>query len=395
MPKVTDRIKNIQDSIGRVDKKQRFEELGATVIQGKAHFLDRNRVVIDGQTVSAFKWIIATGSEPRIPPIPGLEDIKYYTSDSIFAIEELPENLVVIGGGPIGIEMAQAFLRLGSKVTIIDAGSHILGVEDEDLVLPVIETLKNEGAEILTNAKTIKVSPQKGAIIVEVEQNERKFEITGTHLLVATGRKPVAESLQPEKAGVEVQRSAIVTNQRMRTSASNIFACGDCNGKFLFTHVASAEAAVAIANALLHIPKTMNYDHVPWCTYTDPEVASIGLNKKRAAAADIEYEILEAAFADVDRAETESETVGFARALIDKKGRLLGAQIVGKHAGELIHSLIPFVVGKKKITQAAANIVIYPCRSDYLKKLQSEYLKKKFFNPTWKARLKTLFGFRG
>ncbi len=395
MQDITSRIKNIQKSIGRNDLRERFENLGATVIQGKASFIDANKVTVNDQIVSANIWLVCTGSVPFVPPIIGIDKVKYLTSDSIFDLEELPDKLIVIGGGPIGVELAQAFLRLGSKVAIIDMADRILAVEDPEIAEPVINALKKEGAEIINNAKILGLNTESDRIRVTIEKDGNNQIIDGSHILIATGRKADLTLLQLENAGVKTEKGAIVTDKHMRTSVNNIFACGDSNGKFQFTHVAGAEASVAVANGLLGIPKSMNYDSAPWCTFTDPEVASIGLNRRMAEQRKLDFETIQVPFSEVDRAETESETNGFARVLLDKKGRLLGAQIVGQHAGELIHLLIPFVAANKKLTEAAKEIVIYPCRADYLKKLQSEYLKKRFFNDTWRSRLQKIFGFRG
>lgn len=393
--KVAARIREIQKSIGRNDVRERFESLGASVVQGDAKFIDNHKVDVGGKVYSADKWIIATGSAPFVPPIPGLDKVKFMTSDNIFDLNELPETLLVVGGGPIGVELAQAFLQLGSKVVILDMADQILAIEDPEVAAPVISALVSKGVKIYNRIEGLEFKSESETIIASFKLVEEQISVRASHLLVATGRKPVISSLALENAGVKIEKGAIIVDKHLKTSQDNIYACGDSNGKLMFTHVAAAEAAVAVANALLRIPRRIDYDKVPWCTFTSPEVASIGLNQKFAKQRKIDYEILQVEFADVDRAETESETEGFARVLIDAKGRLLGAQIVGHNAGELIHMLIPFVVARKKITDAAKEIVIYPCRADYVKKLQSEYLKKKFFNPTWRNRLKKIFGFRG
>ncbi len=333
------RVRYVIDTIQEHDSPERFCKLGAEVRFGSPRFVDDHTVSVDGDRLTARSWIIATGSGPSLPPVEGIADVPYWTNETVFSQKELPARLLILGGGPIGVEMAQAFQRLGSKVTVIEFAEQLLGHEDPDIASILRSRLEAEGVKILTGTKVLKAATAGSSVLLRVVPANGEGEpwtIEGDVLLVAAGRKPNVEGLELPAAGVAFSPRGVPADRRMRTNVPHIYACGDVNGVFPFTHVAGYEAGIALSNAVLRLPRKADYTKVPWCTYTDPEVASIGLNEKRAKAAGVEYRVLETPFDGVDRALAEGETEGKIKVLISPSGGLLGCQIVGHHAGELV-----------------------------------------------------------
>jgi len=312
----------------------------------------------------------------------------------IFSIEKLPASLIVLGGGPIGMEMAQVFGRLGSKVTVIQSQARVLAKEDEDVSQFIEKRLADEGINILLQTKATKVELNNGLVKLTVDRKGTTSVIEAESLLVATGRKPNIEGLNLEKAGIQYDQKGIYADDRLRTTAKNIYACGDINGRLPFTHVASYEAVVAIYNAILKIPKKADYTNVPWCTYLDPEVASIGYNEKRAKEAGIDYKVQIDHFKENDRALAEGEPEGFIKILINKKGRAIGVQIVGFHAGDLIHEWVPVLNGKVSLSTLSDSIHAYPTMAEINKNSTVNYLVSTI--PPWTKKItKILFGYQG
>ncbi len=281
-------------------------------------------------------------------------------------MEKLPASLVILGGGPIGLEMAQAFSRLGTKVTVLQSNAQLLPKEDPDVAAFVHQKLSAEGVEIFLNAKALSVETQAGKIKLIFEKDEAIREIIAEKLLVAAGRQPNIEGLNLEKIGVLLDRRGIKVDDRLRTSVKNIYACGDVTGGLQFTHVAGYQAGIAMMNIcfpvipLLRLPIKANYAHVPWCTYLDPEIASIGLNEARAKAAGIDYVVHKEQLKNNDRAKAEGETEGFVKVLLKKSGRVMGVQIISFHAGDLIHEWVPVLNGKMSLQTIANSIHAYP-----------------------------------
>src|SRR5574341_171326 len=292
---VMDRVRSVIDTIQRHDSPERFCKLGAAVRFGEPRFVDDHTVSVDGDRLTARSWIISTGSSPALPPVEGIADVPYWTNETVFSKKELPGRLLVLGGGPIGVEMGQAFQRLGSKVTIVEYADQLLGSEDPDIAGIVRSRLEAEGVKVLTGTKALKAASIGPTVLLRVApaKGEREpWTIEGDILLVAAGRKPNVDGLEFRAAGVESSPRGVPADSRMRTNVSHIYACGDVNGVFPFTHVAGYEAGIALSNAVLRLPRKADYTKVPWCTYTDPEAASIGLNEKRARAAGVEYRVL-------------------------------------------------------------------------------------------------------
>jgi len=375
--KIRERIQKIIATIQKNDSPKFFKsQYNIDTKFGSPKFIDKHTISLNGKKITSKKFIIATGSSPRIFPIEGLSEVNYITNIDIFSLDKLPESMIVMGGGPIGVEMAQAFNRLGSKVTIVETMDCVLSKEDKDVSCYVHKLLEEEGLRFETNAKGKKAEQSDDTIKLTIERMDgSKKTIKAKALLVATGRAPNVEGLDLEKADVAYDRGGVKVNKYLQTSQKNIFACGDCNGGFQFTHVAEYEARIASLNAKLpfSILKT-DFSSIAWCTYTDPEVASVGLNETMAKKSGIEYDLYKHEFTHLDRALAEGETKGFIKILTNKKKKLIGVQMVGLHAGELIHEWVPIINSKMDIGKIEKTIHIYPTLAQINKKVSGNYL---------------------
>ena len=395
---VMNRVKTVIDKIQQHDSPERFCNLGAQIVFGKVSFLDEHSVNLDGRTLSARSWIIATGSSPALPPVEGLANTPYLTNETIFNQKKLPARLIVLGGGPIGLELAQAMGRLGSRVTIVEFMDQILGPEDQDIAAILQEQLKEDGIMIYTATKAVKAQYDGSLFHLTVADANGKGQnsiLTAEALLVAAGRKPNIDGLALDAAGVIFTPRGIPTDARMKTNIKHIYACGDVNGLLPFTHVAGYEAGIALTNAILRLPRKADYAKIGWCTYTDPEIASIGYNEKRARKEGIEYRVWEEQLAENDRAQAEGATKGKIKLLVSPGGKLLGCQIIGAHAGELIHEWIIAIQGGVKLSTIAGAVHIYPTISEISKRVAGKIFAEKLFSPRTKSILKFLFGLKG
>jgi pyruvate/2-oxoglutarate dehydrogenase complex dihydrolipoamide dehydrogenase (E3) component len=395
---VMDRVKSVIDAIQRHDSPERFCGLGAEVRFGAPRFRDDHVVELEGGRVSAKNWIVATGSGPVTPPVEGLDRVPYWTNETVFSRRSLPSRLIVLGGGPIGLEIAQAFARLGSKVVIVEFMNQILGPEDADLAEILKARLESEGIEIRTATKAVRAELRGSTILLAVAPvggEGAATTIEGDALFLATGRKPNIDGLDLAAAGVSFTNRGIPTDARMKTNRSHIYACGDVNGQLPFTHVAGYEAGIALTNAVLHLPRKADYRKIAWCTYTDPEVASIGCNEKRAQRDGLDYRIIEESFADNDRALAEGEASGKIKLLLDSRDRLLGCQIIGPHAGELIHEWVVALAGGLKLSTMAGAVHVYPTLSEISKRASGRVFADKLFSDRTKGILKFLFNLKG
>lgn len=392
---VTKRIRAIIDMIQKHDEPAYLNEKFNVETQfGEPKFLDNHTITLNGQTITSRYFVLAMGSSAYIPSVEGIEQVPYVTNTGIFSLEKLPASLIVLGGGPIGVEMAQAFSRLGSKVTIVQSSGQLLAREDEDISRLAKQILESEGIEIMLNTRVDKVAATNGGVELSVNYAGYSNMISGDTLLVSTGRRANVEGLDLKNAGIKYSPRGIKVDHRLRTTMKNIYACGDVTGGLQFTHIASHEAIVAIYNCILKIPKKANYDFVPWCTYMDPEVASIGLNEKRALEAGIDFKIQKDYFKENDRALAESETHGFIKILINKKGKPIGVQIVGFHAGDLIHEWVPVLNGKVSLSTLSDAIHAYPTMAEINKNSTVNYLVSTI--PPWTKKIaKFLFGYQG
>ncbi|MFZ4808571.1 MAG: dihydrolipoyl dehydrogenase family protein [Hyphomicrobiaceae bacterium] len=317
------------------DSVERFTGLGVRVVLAAARFVDARTVVAGELRIRARRFVIATGSSPAVPPIPGLADVPYFTNESIFANATRIEHLIVVGGGPIGMELAQAHRRLGSRVTVLE-GARALAKDDPELAAVVLERLRAEGIVIRENAKVTSVAGAAGDVRVVIEMPDGSETVAGTHLLLAVGRRPNVADLGLEAAQVAYDRSGIKVSPGLVTSNSRIFAIGDCIGGLQFTHVANYHAGIVIRRALFRWPAKVDQRVIPWVTYTDPELAHVGLTEQQAADQGLAPRVLRWPYHENDRAQAERTTEGHVKVVVGKKGRILGATIVGEHAGELI-----------------------------------------------------------
>jgi len=395
---VMDHVKAIINTIQQHDSPERFCRLGAEIRFGQPSFTDDHEIELDGKRISAKNWIIATGSSPVTPLVDGIDKVSFWTNETVFTQRVLPSCLIVLGGGPIGLEIAQSFARLGSKVIIVEFIDQILGPEDRDMADVLKNRIEAEGVEIHTKIKAIHIETSVSDILLTVAPASGEGEVRtvkGDAILVAAGRKPNIDGLNLEAAGVTFTNRGIPTDARMRTNISHIYACGDVNGVLPFTHVAGYEASIAMTNAVLHLPRRADYSRIGWCTYTDPEVASIGYNEKRAIKDGLNYRVLEEVFIENDRALTEGESLGKIKILLDNKDKLLGCQIVGAHAGELIHEWIIALNGGVKLATMAGAVHVYPTLSEISKRVAGQLFAEKIFSDRSKSILKFLFNLKG
>lgn len=392
---IASRIQTVIDTIQVHDSEERFCGLGVEVGYGEAAFVDEHTVEFSGRTITAKFWLIATGSEPVAPPIPGLEETGYWTNKDIFSLDELPSSLIVIGGGPIGCEMAQAFSRLGSDVRILQRGCQLLSVEDEDMAAVVQDTFREEGIALELCANTKMVRKTAAGVEVEYERDGETYVIAAEKLLVAAGREPNVEGLKLENAGVEYDKRGVKVDDRLRTNQKHIFAAGDVTGKYQFTHAAGYEGGIVISNAVFRLPRKVDYTWLPWCTYTEPELASVGMNEKAAQKAGLEYTVWIEEFADNDRAQAEGATSGKIKMVLDKKEKPLGVQIVGPHAGELAAEWVAVLNAKTGLSTLASSVHPYPTVSEINKRVAGKVLSKKLFSEKVKKTLGFLFDYKG
>ena len=374
---IMDRVKAVIAEIAPHDSKERFESLGADVLLGNSRLVDNHTVEIDGRKITGKKIVIATGSTARIPDIPGLDKVDFLTNKTIFDLEELPQHLIIIGGGPIGLELGQGFRQLGSKVTIIDRNDHLFPKDDPEVWQVMKKVLERDGIKLCLQSSTQKVSQQKSEINVEIDlQGERKT-IRGDALLVSAGRAPDTASLQLDKVGVRTdKRGYIITDKDLRTSVKNIFAAGDVTGPFQFTHMAGYQGGKVVPNAIMGLKQKVKYNLVPWTTYTKPEVAHVGYTQPWAEDLGIYHESLIIQLDEIDRAKAENDRDGFLKLILGKRGKIIGATLVGEKAGEMIPLASLAISRGMKASAFASLIFSYPTEAEIFQRLSFNYLKR-------------------
>ncbi|WP_282093410.1 dihydrolipoyl dehydrogenase family protein [Epibacterium ulvae] len=381
-----DHVKDIIATIEPMDSQERFEGFGVRVIREYGEFLSATEVQAGAYKITARRIVISTGSSPFVPPIPGLDSVPYETNETLFELREQPKHLLIIGGGPIGLEMAQAHIRLGCAVTVIE-GARALGKDDPEAAALVLESLRNEGIEIVEGAQAAEIRGDAGAIEVQTADG-RVFK--GSHLLMAVGRKPNIDRLNLDAAGIETTRAGIKVDDGLITTNRKVYAIGDVAGGLQFTHVAGYHAGVIIKSALFGLPSKAKTNHIPWATYTDPELAQVGLTE--AQAREKFGARLEVARFDMhhnDRAVAERKTNGFIKLMV-VKGRPVGATIAGPQAGELISLWSLVLANNLKMGQVAAMVAPYPSVGELNKRVAGAYFTPRLFES---ATVKRMVGF--
>jgi pyruvate/2-oxoglutarate dehydrogenase complex dihydrolipoamide dehydrogenase (E3) component len=383
--KVFERMRARRAKIAPHDSRERFESLGVDVFNGQARFVSPHEVEVNGQRLRAKNFVIATGSRAVVPKIKGIENIPYFTNETIFdELKRKPENMIVLGGGPIGCELAQTFHRLGVDVTIFQRGDQLLPREDRDVAEFVERRLINEGVRVIKNADARSVATSdtgKVALQLLDRQSGQLAEPTffADVLLVAAGRTSNLQSLDLKSAGIDITERGVGVNDYLQTSQQHIYAVGDVIGPFLFTHMADAQARVVVRNILVpfqFLRQKMDYSVVPWCTYVDPEVAHVGLGEKQAKGQNIDYDLFTVPLEDVDRAVVESEEAGFAKILTDKgSDKILGATIIAPHAGDLLHEFVLAMKAGIGLGKIASTIHAYPTFAELARKAGDKYNK--------------------
>lgn len=392
--KVHAHVHGIIDTIAPIDSVERFEGLGVHVIQAEAKFVGPGAIEAGGQRIEARRFVVATGSRAAVPPIPGLAETPFLTNETIFDLIELPEHLIIIGGGPIGMEMAQAFCRLGSRVTLLE-GAKILAKDDPELTAVVIDQVRADGVDIREGVSVTSVARTDGGVTVELGEGAAVSSVEGSHLLVAAGRKPNVENLNLESAGVAFGRAGVRVDDRLRSSNKKIFAIGDVAGGLQFTHVAGYHSGIVIRNALFRVPAKADVSAVPWVTYTDPELAHVGMTEAAAREAfGARIKVLTWPLAENDRAQAERDTRGFIKVVVGKKGKILGASIVGAGAGDLIQPWVLALSQGLKIGAFTSIVAPYPTRGEISKRVAGEYYTPTLFSPRtrWLVKLLSFFG---
>jgi len=376
---VMERMRRLRASISPHDSAKRFSELGIDVYFGQGTFTSSNTVVVGDQTLHFKKAVIATGARAAEMPIPGLKDAGFLTNETLFSLTELPKRLIVIGGGPIGCEMAQSFARFGSRVTLIEQASHIMSREEDDAALIVQNAMQKDGVEIVLDAKVIRVEKDGSDRVVVVSRAGQEERIRGDQILVGIGRTPNLDGLGLEAVGVAAHpQQGVEVDDRLRTTNSNIYAAGDVCSKYKFTHSADFLARIVIQNTLFMGRAKASKLIIPWCTYTSPEVAHVGIYPHEAADKGIELNTFTQPLSGVDRAILDGESEGFVRVYC-KKGsdQILGATIVAAHAGDMIGEIVMAMKHRIGLGEIASVIHPYPTQAEAVRKLGDQFNRTK------------------
>ena len=393
---ISARIKSVISTIQQHDSEERFCSLGARVEFGQPYFTDAHAVRLNGNTHTAKNWIIASGSSADIPPIKGLDKTPFITNREIFYLDQLPKSMIVMGAGPVGIEMAQAFNRFGTAVTVVGRAPQILPKDDPDLTDEVMDILSAEGVKFYTSHSIEAVSDLGNQRQVTLKgKTGNALSLKAETLLVALGRAANVEGLGLDTIGIEHDRRGIKIDQRMRTNHKHIYAVGDVNGGFQFTHAAGYEGGIVISNAIFRLPRKADYTYMPWCTYTDPPLGNIGMTEKMARAAGVNYTVWTEEFKDNDRSQAEGEKTGKIKMILNEKEKPIGVQILGSHAGDLLAEWVAVLNGKVKLATLAAAVHPYPTISEINKRVAGNFFSPKIFSKKMQKGLKFFFHLKG
>ena len=375
-----ERMRKLRAGISHHDSVERFTKLGVDVFIGNGRFVNPSAVEVDGKRLEFNRAVIATGGRAADLPIPGLKEAGYLTNETVFTLTELPRRIAVIGAGPIGCELAQSFARFGSEIFLIEALHGIMPNEEPDASEIVRRSMmERDGVKLMCCGKDLKISrAEGGGKRLTVESHGNEYDIVVNEILVGGGRKPNIEGLGLEEAGVKFTAQGVIVDDRLRTSNTRIFAAGDVCSRYKFTHAADAMARIVIANALFLARRKVTDLVIPWCTYTDPEIAHVGYYEKDARAAGYDVATITQSLSDVDRAILDGETEGFARVHYDSKtGKILGGTIVARHAGEMLGELTLAMVAKQNVGVLSSTIHSYPTQAEALRKIGDAYMRTK------------------
>ncbi|MGB5156027.1 dihydrolipoyl dehydrogenase family protein [Desulfobacterium sp. N47] len=390
MKALMQRVQGVIREIEPHDSAQRFKSLGVDVISGQAQITGPNSIKADGREISAKYIVIATGSEAIVPPIKGLLETKHYTNRDIFSLEKLPEKLVILGGGPIGLELGQGFCHLGSKVAVIDMAPKLFTKDDREVGALMEKIMRSDGMEFYLGATIVEIRKDGESTFVRISKDGKDTYLEFDTLLVALGRAAVTDGLGLADAGVATdKRGYIITNKRQQTSTPSIYACGDICGPYQFTHMAGYQAGIILRNIIFKLPAKANYSAVPWVTYAMPEVAHVGYTEDTAREKGLLGDISLEYFNEIDRSKTEDDTAGFLKIVMDKKKRIIGTTIVGKKAGEMIGLSAIAIKKKIKATYFMNMIFPYPTESE-IYALASRNIAKQSLKPWMKKIIRML-----
>ncbi len=392
MAGLRDHVRGVIGAIAPQDSEARLRGLGIRVIRAEARFTDALTVSAGEERIRARRFVVATGSAPLVPPIPGLDSVPYFTNETLFENAERPDHLIVVGGGPIGLEMAQAYRRLGAEVTVVEMLT-ILSREDPEVVEVLRGLLGGAGIRLLEGWRVEAASGGPGAISVRLAQGEEVLELDGSHLLIAAGRRPHLDALDLAAAGIEAHAGGIALDRRLRTSNKRVYAVGDAAGGPQFTHVAGYHAGIVLRNALFRLPAKVDHRLVPRVTFTDPELAHVGWSEAEARTGGREVRVLRWSFAENDRAQTERATDGLVKVVVDKRGRILGATLLGLRAGELLQPWILAMSNGLKIAKMAAVMAPYPTLGEVNKRVAGSFFAPTLFGPRTRRLVRLLAAF--
>jgi pyruvate/2-oxoglutarate dehydrogenase complex dihydrolipoamide dehydrogenase (E3) component len=385
--KVHDHVHSVIAALAPADSPERFTGLGVRVIHQHGQFKDRNTVAAGDVEIRARRFVIATGSAPAVPPIPGLDGGPFLTNENVFDLKERPEHLIIIGAGPVGLELAQAFRRLGSSVTVLEAAAQPLANDDPECVAVVLDRLEREGIVIRSGVRVTGIARAGGVVTATIETSRAEQTVTGSHLLVAVGRRPQINELGLEAAGIRHDHRGIIVNAKLKTSNRRVYAIGDCAaGHPALTHAANYHAGLVIRNVLFRLPVRADNSAVPWVTYTDPELAQTGLTEAQARARRLKIRVARWPYHDNDRAQIEREAHGHIKVITTRNGKIVGATIVGAQAGELI-AIWTFAIAQGLNIRALTNIVLpYPTFSELGKRAAIDFFTPSLTKP-WVRRI--------
>jgi len=384
--KVHDHVQRTIAAIAPADSAERFAALGVRVIKGHAKFKDRKTVIVGDVEIRARRFVIATGSMPALPPIPGLDKDRCLTNESVFSLSRRPDSLVVVGAGPIGLELAQAFRRLGSAVTVLEAAVP-LAKDDPECAAVVLDQLDRDGVVVHDGVTVSRVEHGIDGVVVTYSDVRGEQNVKAQYVLVATGRDPTVDGLDLDAARIKYDRSGIRVNGRLKTSNRRVYAIGDCAaGQLQFSHAANYHAGLVIRNALFRLPVSVDNDRIPWVTYTEPELAQTGITEAQARARKLKFRILRWPYRDNDRALAERESHGHIKVIVSTKGRILGAGIVGAQAGELIALWTLAIARGLNVRDLVGAVLPYPTLSEIGKRAAINYFTPSLTNP-WVRRI--------